>query len=71
MINDFNFEGVFVPGLLVTALVALTCTLLLVQLFSRSKGYCRLPFRPMIDFSLFIITFYLLVQGLSELGFFK
>lgn len=50
MINDFNIEGVFVPGLLLISLVALTCTLLLVQLFSLSKGYRRLPFRPMIDF---------------------
>ncbi|MCP6491167.1 DUF1656 domain-containing protein, partial [Klebsiella pneumoniae] len=57
MINDFNIEGVFVPGLLLISLVALTCTLLLVQLFSLSKGYRRLPFRPMIDFSIFIITF--------------
>ena len=64
MINDFNIEGVFVPGLLLISLVALTCTLL-------SKGYRRLPFRPMIDFSIFIITFYLLLQGLTELGFLK
>lgn len=71
MINDFNIAGVFVPGLLVISLVALTCTLLLVQLFSLSKGYRCLPFRPMIDFSIFIITFYLLLQGLTELGFFK
>jgi len=67
MINDFNIEGVFVPGLLLISLVALTCTLLLVQLFSLSKGYRR----PMIDFSIFIITFYLLLQGLTELGFLK
>ena len=71
MINDFNIEGVFVPGLLLISLVALTCTLLLVQLFSLSKGYRRFPFRPMIDFSIFIITFYLLLQGLTELGFLK
>lgn len=71
MINDFNIEGVFVPSLLVIALVALTCTLFLVHLFSFSKGYCRLPFKPMIDFSVFIITFYLLLQGLTEPGFFK
>lgn len=71
MINDFNIEGVFIPGLLVIALVALTCTLLLVQLFSLSKGYRRLPFRPIIHFSTFITTFYLLLQGLTELGIFK
>lgn len=71
MINDFNIEGVFVPGLLVIALIALTCTLFIVHILSFSKGYRRLPFRPMIDFSIFIITFYLLLQGLTELGFLK
>ena len=71
MINDFNIEGIFVPGLLVIALVALTSTLLLMPLFSLSKGYRRLPFRPTIDFSVFIITFFLLLQELTELGLFK
>ncbi|TKI07912.1 DUF1656 domain-containing protein [Martelella alba] len=70
MINDFHIGGVFVPGLLVIALVALTCTLLLVSFFSFGKGYRRLPFRPMIDFSICIMTFYLLLQGLTELGLF-
>lgn len=71
MINDFNIEGVFVPALLVIALAALTCTLLLVPLFSLSQGYRRLPFRPTIDFSVFIITFFLLSHELTELGLFK
>ncbi|WP_038904903.1 DUF1656 domain-containing protein [Dickeya zeae] len=70
MINDFNIGGIFVPGLLIIALVAMTCTLLIVPLFSFSKGYRRLPLRPMIDFSICIITFYLLLQGLTELGLF-
>ncbi|MGP2470184.1 DUF1656 domain-containing protein [Ewingella americana] len=70
MINDFNIGGVFVPGLLVIALVALACTLLLVPLFSFSRGYRRLPFRPLLDFSICIITFYLLLQGLTKLGLF-
>jgi hypothetical protein len=33
MINDINIGGVFIPGLLLTALIALVCTLLLVPLF--------------------------------------
>ncbi|TGH91821.1 DUF1656 domain-containing protein, partial [Escherichia coli] len=32
MINDINVGGVFIPGLLVTALIALVCTLLIVPL---------------------------------------
>ncbi|WP_272569995.1 DUF1656 domain-containing protein [Providencia sp. PROV255] len=63
MINDFNIEGVFVPGLLIIFLIALTCSILLVTLFSFSKSYRCLPFRPMTDFSICIIIFYLLLQG--------
>ncbi len=63
MINDFNIEGVFVPGLLVIALVALTCTLFLVHLFSFSKGYRRLPFRPMIDFPSSLLLFTCCCRG--------
>ena len=71
MINASNIEPVDVPGRQLTSRGALTCTLIHGQLCSLSKGYPRLPFRPMIDFSIFIITFYLLLQGLTELGFFK
>lgn len=70
MINDLNLGGVFVPGLLVIALVALASTLLLVSFFSFSRWYRRLPFRPLIDLSVFMITFYLLLQGLTGLGLF-
>ncbi len=70
MINDIDIGGVFIPGLLVTALVALVCTLLLVPLFSFSRLYRRLPFRPLIDFSTWIVTFFLLLQGLTTLGLF-
>ncbi|WP_294902629.1 DUF1656 domain-containing protein [Tatumella sp. UBA2305] len=71
MINDFNFAGVFVPGLLITALVALICTRLLIQFFSLSKSYQRLPFRPVIDICVMMIMFYLLLQGLNSPGIFK
>lgn len=70
MINDLNIGGVFIPGLLVTALIALVCTLSLVPVFAFSRLYRRLPFRPLIDFSTFIITFFLLLQGLTTLGLF-
>lgn len=70
MINDINIGGVFIPGLLITALIALICTLLLLPLFSFSRLYRRLPFRPLIDFSAFIVTFFLLLQGLTTLGLF-
>ena len=70
MINDINIGGVFIPGLLLTALIALVCTLLLVPLFSVSRLYRRLPLRPLLDVSTYIVTFFLLLQGLTTLGVF-
>lgn len=71
MINDINIGGVFIPGLLLTALIALVCTtLLLVPLFSVSRLYRRLPLRPLLDVSTYIVTFFLLLQGLTTLGLF-
>ncbi|VVA48004.1 hypothetical protein SERVES_01727 [Serratia ficaria] len=70
MINDINIGGVFIPGLLMTALATLVCTLLLGPLFSFSRFYRRLPFRPLIDFSLYIVTFFLLLQSLTTPGLF-
>ena len=70
MINDINIGGVFIPGLLLTALIALVCTLLLVPLFSVSRMYRRLPLRPLLDVSTYIVTFFLLLQGLTTLGLF-
>ena len=70
MITDINIGGVFIPGLLLTALIALVCTLLLVPLFSVSRLYRRLPLRPLLDVSTYIVTFFLLLQGLTTLGLF-
>ena len=70
MINDINIGGVFIPGLLLTALIALVCTLLLVPLFSVSRLYRRLPLRPLLDVSTYIVTFFLLLQGLTTLELF-
>lgn len=70
MINDINIGGVFIPGQLLTALIALVCTLLLVPLFSVSRLYRRLPLRPLLDVSTYIVTFFLLLQGLTTLGLF-
>lgn len=39
------------------ALVALVCTLLLIPLFSLSRLYRRLPCRPLMDVSTWIVTF--------------
>lgn len=70
MVNDINIGGVFIPGLLMNALIALVCTLSLIPVLSFSRLYRHLPFRPLIDFSTFIISFFLLLQGLTTLGLF-
>lgn len=70
MINDINIGGVFIPSLLVAALIALICTLFLVPVFSFSRLYRRLPLRPLIDCSMWVITFFLLLQGLTAWGLF-
>lgn len=68
MINDINIGGVFFSGLLVIALAALLCTLSLAPLLSFSRLYRDLPGRPLIEFSTYIVTFFLLLQGLNVLG---
>lgn len=68
MVNDFNIGGVFIPGLLTVALAALVCTLGLVALFSLSRLYRHLPFRPLLDVSTWIVTFYLLLTALRLLS---
>lgn len=71
MVNDLNIGGVFIPGLLVTALAALACMLALIALLSLSRLYRRLPFRPLLDISTYLVTFFLLMQGLTALGLFR
>lgn len=67
MMSDVNLCGVFLPGLLVIALVTLFCTLLLIPLCAFSTFYRSLPCRPLIGFSTYIFTFFLLMQGVHAL----
>jgi len=71
MVNDLNIGGVFIPGLLVTALAALACTRALIALLSLSRLSRRLAFRPLLDVSTYLVTFFLLMQGLTALGLFR
>ncbi|ADW73496.1 MULTISPECIES: DUF1656 domain-containing protein [Rahnella] len=68
MITDINIGGVFLPGLLVMALMAFSGTILITPFLSFSRFYRRLPCRPLIDFTTFIIIFALLMQGLDASG---
>lgn len=62
-------EG-FYPRLLLTALIAPGLYAVTVPLFSVSRLYRRLPLRPLLDVSTYIVTFFLLLQGLTTLGLF-
>jgi hypothetical protein len=62
MINDISIGGVFFPGLLMTVHIALICTLSLFN-FNQTGFYRRLPFLPLIDFSTFIISCFLLCRA--------
>lgn len=68
MINDVNICGVFFPGLLVIALVTLFCSLIFVPVLTFSRLYRSLPCRPLIDFSTYVVIFFLLLQGVNALG---
>ncbi|MBU9826470.1 MULTISPECIES: DUF1656 domain-containing protein [Rahnella] len=68
MMTDINIGGVFLPGLLVMALVAFSGTILITPFLAFSRFYRRLPCRPLIDFTTFIIIFALLMQALNALG---
>jgi hypothetical protein len=69
MINDINIGGVFIPGLLLTAFL-LGLYAVTRAAFSCSRLYRRLPLRPLLDVSTYIVTFFLLLQGLTTLGLF-
>lgn len=67
MINDLNIAGIYIPGILAMALVALIGTLSLIPLLSISRLYTRLPLRPLLDLGAYIVTFFLLLHGNSIL----
>jgi hypothetical protein len=57
MVNDLNIGGVFIPGLLMTALARWSVRCYSSR-FSLSRLYRRLPFRPLMDVSTWIVTFF-------------
>ena len=68
MIADINLGGVLLPGLLVIALVAFFCTMVVLPVLALSRFYLSLPCRPLIELATFITIFALLIPGLNILG---
>ncbi|MFZ5738192.1 MAG: DUF1656 domain-containing protein [Pseudomonadota bacterium] len=62
MIVDLNVAGVFIPGLVVLALVALIATMAVIRLCT-AIGILRLfAYRPLIEIATFLIIYAVLAQ---------
>ncbi|MBS0849997.1 DUF1656 domain-containing protein [Citrobacter sp. JGM124] len=70
MIADINLGGVLLPGLLVIALVAFFCTLVVIKIVSSTSFYAALPCGALIEFATFIAIFTLLIPGMNLLGWY-
>lgn len=60
MIGDISLGGVYVPGLLLLALLALVITIALSRLLGLLGAYRFIAYRPMVDLALFTIILGLL-----------
>jgi hypothetical protein len=68
MIVDLNVAGVFIPGLVVLALVALIATMAVIRL-STAIGILRLfAYRPLVEIATFLIIYGVLAQYLPLIG---
>ena len=66
MIVDCNIGGVFIPGLLVLAIIALVATVVVIRLISFA-GVCRaLTYRPIVELATFVIIYALLLQHMPS-----
>ncbi|EHJ47409.1 protein of unknown function DUF1656 [Solidesulfovibrio carbinoliphilus subsp. oakridgensis] len=66
MIVDLNIGGVFIPGLLVLAIIALVATVVVIGLLYFS-GLCRVfTYRPIVELATFIIIYALLLQHIPS-----
>ena len=62
MIGELSVGGVFVPAILVLAVIALALTGLLGRLLALAGAYRGLAFRPLVDICLFSLLLGLLVR---------
>jgi Protein of unknown function (DUF1656) len=66
MIGEFDIYGVFVPALLVWALVALSLTGVLRAVLARVGFYRLVWHRPLVDLSLLIIVLLIVANVLPH-----
>ncbi|MGQ9369158.1 DUF1656 domain-containing protein [Azospirillum sp. ST 5-10] len=68
MIVDLNIGGVFIPGLVVLAFIALIATMATMRFFA-ATGISRLfAYRPLVEIATFLFIYGLLVQHLPRIG---
>ena len=66
MIGEFDIYGVFVPALLVWALVAVSLTGVLRAVLARVGFYRLVWHRPLVDLSLLIIVLFVVANVLPH-----
>lgn len=66
MIADVVIGGVFLPGLVVLALLALGLTGILSRALALAGAYRLFAYRPLLDLAIFVIIYGLLVQSVPE-----
>ena len=69
MTGEVSLAGVFVPTLLVLALVALACRWLVTRLFAAFGLYRFFAYRALVDLSLFVLLLGLLSWAVPSLGY--
>lgn len=56
MRGEVSLAGVYMPGLLVLAIIALVVTGILTRLFSITGVYRLIAYRPLVDVALYVIV---------------
>jgi hypothetical protein len=69
MTGEISIGGVYVPALLLLALVALAITGLLTQLLQLAGFYRLIAYRPLVDVCLFVLLLGLIVLLTLPAGF--
>lgn len=68
MIDDLILGGVFIPGLLALALIALIGTVVALRFLKATGATRAFTLRPLVELAVFTLLFGLLVQAARSAG---
>ncbi len=68
MIVDLNIGGVFIPGLVVLAVIALGLSVGVIRLFSAVGIHRLFAYPPLIELATFVMIYGLLVRYAPSMG---